>query len=168
MFLDPILNVPLENQLLSKVEAKVPKQIPSNYEQTIDAATGVFNAMSTSAGFVFLLNIFFGFSLKFLWKAVNVLQFIIYTGDWKLSPPSNLEVFFKQAAFFARGEWLPKDQIMTAVRFKGEDQEDEQIRQMRFLIIITLVVSIAGVLLMSLLFVFKKFYACRHLAWAAE
>lgn len=82
-----------------------------------------------------MINVFAGIGLKQIWKAVNILQFIIYTNDWKLSPPANQKVFFSQVQFFARGDWIPKEMIMKKLGL-NPDSENLQAQQTKFLILI--------------------------------
>lgn len=69
-----------------------------------------------------VVNIFAGAGLKNLWPAINICAFITYTSTWALSPPSNLELFFKQATFFARGDWIPKKQILKWLGQGGDEE----------------------------------------------
>ena len=94
IFKDPIAQKTVANNLLSDVAIDVPKQVPTELEGVMEAAATSLKTLSTSAGGLLLLNLFLGAGLSKIWKAINILQFIVYTGDWNLSPPANLEVFF--------------------------------------------------------------------------
>ncbi len=68
--------------------------------------------MTALAPSTLIVNLLLGISLKKLWSAVNLLQFVTYVNLWKVSLPVNLENFFKKASFFARGDWIPKKRII--------------------------------------------------------
>jgi len=67
-----------------------------------------------------IVNMLLGLSLKKLWSAVNLLQFLNYVYLWKVSLPANLEKFFKKASFFARGDWIPKKRIIDLFNLKAK------------------------------------------------
>ena len=54
-----------------------------------------------------VVNILLGVSLKKLWSAVNLRQFVTYVDLWRVSLPANLDGFFKKARFFALRDWIP-------------------------------------------------------------
>lgn len=121
-------------------------------------------SLSSSTGLIFLLNIFGGIGLRQVWKAVNILQFIIYADDWKISPPSNLQVFFSQGKYFARGEWIPKEAIMEWAHIKQPGEEgNPQVQQTMFLLLVIAVCGLLAVIILSVLMFMKKCTYCRTL-----
>ena len=80
--------------------------------------------VSALAPSTLIVNLLLGISLKKLWKAVNLLQFVTYVNLWKVSLPANLDKFFKKASFFARGDWIPKKQIMGLFNLNASGSED--------------------------------------------
>ena len=72
-----------------------------------------------------LANILLGISLKKLWSAVNLLQYVTYVDLWTVSLPANLDKFFKKARFFARGDWIPKEKIMGGLHLSPKSSEDK-------------------------------------------
>lgn len=57
---------------------------------------------------------------------------------------------------------------MQALHFNNESEETDQVKQMRFLMIITTVVVFLGAIFMIVLCFARRCYACRHVAWIAE
>lgn len=111
--------------------------------------------MSSSSGLILIINVFAGIGLKQIWKAVNILQFIIYTNDWKLSPPANQKVFFSQVQFFARGDWIPKKKIMSMLHLETSS-EDKQAEQTKFLLLVCAVGALFVILATVGIYLLRK------------
>jgi len=99
-----------------------------------------------------------GLSLKKLWSAVNILQFLVYAEQLKISPPENLERFFEQVSFFARGDWIPKAQIVNALHIHvlNVHRGDKQGLQVRFLILVSVGIIVIAVTASVLVYLCKK------------
>jgi hypothetical protein len=109
IFLDPADEKPVKASLLEAASVAVPKQIPESVAAAMEATSAAAQStIGTAVPGTLVVNIFAGAGLKNLWPAINICAFITYTSTWKLSPPSNLQMFFEQATFFARGDWIPK------------------------------------------------------------
>lgn len=101
VFLDPATNKALLTNPLEEREVSMPPQIPLGLVASMETAKATTETLSQGSGMILLLNVVAGVGLKQLWKAVNILQFTIYSDDWKLAPPANLSTFFHQMKFFA-------------------------------------------------------------------
>ena len=113
MFIDPNINAPLKPDLLQKEIVTLPRLEPIEKAAIIELAEKTTTATVTAlAPSTLIVNLLFGISLKKLWSAINLLQFVTYVNLWKVSLPANLDKFFQKASFFARGDWIPKKQIM--------------------------------------------------------
>ena len=113
MFIDPIITAPITPALLQKEKVAVPRQEPIEKAAAIELAEATTQAMVTAlAPSTLIVNLLLGVSLKKLWSAVNLLQFVTYVNLCKVSLPANLENFFTKASFFARGDWIPKKRII--------------------------------------------------------
>jgi hypothetical protein len=106
---------------------------------------------------VLVSNLVLGASLKKLWTAISTLQFLIYVDMWSISPPSNLNMMFDKIAFFARGEWIPKDAVMQKLKCATSDPQE---RQKRFLILIGISIGIIVLLAVVFAFLCKYCSAC--------
>ena len=125
MFIDPNVNTPLTPALLQKEIVAIPKLEPIEETAVMEfTETATQVAVTALAPSTLAVNLLVGISLKKLWSAVNLLQFITYVNLWKVSLPANLENFFKKASFFARGDWIPKKQIMGLFNLNAKGQED--------------------------------------------
>ena len=103
----------------------VPKLEPIEKAPVIELAEATTQAMVTAlAPSTLIVNLLLGVSLKKLWSAVNLLQFVTYVNLWKVSLPANLDKFFQKASFFARGDWIPKKQIMGLFNLNARGPED--------------------------------------------
>jgi hypothetical protein len=125
MFIDPNISAPLSPALLQKEIVVVPKLEPIEKAPVIELAEATTQAMVTAlAPSTLIVNLLLGISLKKLWSAVNLLQFVTYVNLWKVSLPANLDKFFQKASFFARGDWIPKKQIMGLFNLNARGPED--------------------------------------------
>jgi hypothetical protein len=104
------------------------------------------------------LSIILGISLKKVWSAINVLQFLIYLNQWNLSLPANTDKFVGYIKFIARGEFIPKDKILNKVLplFRIPQSNDKSIMFTRFLIIILVGVAVVAIVVGLLV------YLCRN------
>jgi hypothetical protein len=104
------------------------------------------------------LSIILGISLKKVWSAINVLQFLIYLNQWNLSLPANTDKFVGYIKFIARGEFIPKDKILNKVLplFRIPQSNDKSIMFTRFLIIILVGVTVVAIVVGLLV------YLCRN------
>lgn len=95
------------------------------------------------------INILVGVNFKSIWDSINVLNFLIYTRSWVVSTPSNFETFIGLTSYFARGEFLPKKQILDSFRMINQD-DDPQARMTKFYfwiaIILSILLAFAGIL----------------------
>ena len=108
--------------MLQKEKVAVPRQAPIDKAAAIELAEATMQAMVTAlAPSTLIVNLLLGISLKKLWSAVNLLQFVTYVNLWIVSLPVNLENFFKKASFFARGDWIPKKKIMGLFHLNTSD-----------------------------------------------
>ncbi len=85
MFIDPNVNTPLTPALLQKEIVAIPKLEPieeTAVMELAEAATKV--AVTALAPSTLAVNLIVGLSLKKLWSAVNLLQFITYVNLWKV------------------------------------------------------------------------------------
>ncbi len=122
MFIDTNINAPITPALLQKEIVSLPKLEPTEQTSVVELAEATTQAMVTAlAPSTLIVNLLLGLSLKKLWSAVNLLQFVTYVNLWKVSLPANLENFFKKANFFARGEWIPKKQIMDVINLQVKE-----------------------------------------------
>jgi len=122
MFIDTNTNTPLSPNLLQKEIVILPRLDPIEETPIYDLAEKIVQvAVTTLAPGTFIVNLLLGVSLKKLWSAVNLLQFVTYVNLWKVSLPANLNKFFKKASFFARGDWIPKKQIMGLLKQNPRD-----------------------------------------------
>ena len=90
VFIDPDTQTPVRVNLISKGRVRVPPQVPEGYTDMFEAVMSSAETLSSSSGVIFGLNLLGGVGLRQIWKAINILQFIIYADDWKIAPPANL------------------------------------------------------------------------------
>ena len=73
--------------------------------------------------------------------------------------PANLVNFFDKASFFARGDWIPKQQILGKMHLAGKTSDDKQGLQNRFLILILAVIAVFTLLAMLMVYVCRRYSA---------
>jgi hypothetical protein len=123
-FIDPVNNQPLNKTMLLNQLIYLPKQQPAEVPSFLAFAAQTAKAVAKAAlPGVIVMNILLGLSLKKLWSAVNILQFLIYVHEWVISPPGNLDMLFTKISFFARGDWIPKDWIMERLHFASNPDD---------------------------------------------
>lgn len=54
-----------------------------------------------------VLNIFLAMALKYLWNAMNILQFLIFMREWKIYLPGKAATFIKELRKLALLEFIP-------------------------------------------------------------
>jgi len=86
------------------------------------------------------VNIVIGVNLKAIWDAINIVGFMVQTQKWRMSLPANLEMFISNAAFFARGDFIPKERILARLSLANEE-DDEQTKQSKFFIAIGIIIG---------------------------
>ena len=157
MFTDPEKNAPLSPDLLQKEMVVIPKLEPIEKAPAAKMASEATQAVVVGlAPSTLIINLLLGVSLKKLWAAVNLLQFVTYVNLWRVSLPANLQQFFEKASFFARGDWIPKKQIMGLFNLNSKETGNEQGLQTRFLILILVVIAVLTLLILAMI------YACRR------
>ena len=57
------------------------------------------------------MNLFLASGLRYLWKMVSLLQFMVYMRNWQVDIPSETDAFLKQLKALALLEFLPTDKI---------------------------------------------------------
>ena len=106
------------------------------------------------------LCIILGFSLQWVWSAVNVMQFLIYLQLWAITLPANTSKFIDYVAFIARGNFIPKAKIINfffkLIGIKTNDTDNEN-SFTRFLLIIIIGVVVMAVLIAMLAFILNKY-----------
>jgi hypothetical protein len=100
-----------------------------------------------------------------MWKAINLLQFIVYTGYWNLSPPSNVQIFIDQVGFFTRFGWIPKDKILNFLHFNSNNTQS---KWSRFLLVIVAAFVFVACLLATITFVVRRWQLSHKAAEYAE
>jgi len=91
IFIDPIKTAPIIPALLQKEKVAVPRQKPIQKAAAVELVEATTQAMVTAlAPSTLIVNLLLGISLKKLWSAVNLLQFVTYVDLWKVSLPANL------------------------------------------------------------------------------
>lgn len=106
------------------------------------------------------VSIILGLSLKKVWSAINVLQFLIYLQLWAITLPANTEKFVWYVAFIARGDFIPKNKIINIVLKmigKPGNHADNNDSFTRFLIFIIVCIVIMSALIVILAFILKKY-----------
>lgn len=73
-----------------------------------------------------ILNLFLGVGLRYLWKMVNLLQFIVFMRLWLVKIPAEADMFLKSLRALALFEFLPTDELdSTLMDWFGIEHEDE-------------------------------------------
>lgn len=105
-----------------------------------------------------VVSIILGISLKKVWSAINVLQFLIYFKIWQFSIPANTEKFINYVQFIARGEFIPKDKIMNKLMnlLHIAKSEDKATNFTRFLIAILVGLIVVAMLVSLLVFLCRN------------
>jgi hypothetical protein len=106
------------------------------------------------------VSIILGLSLKKVWSAINIMQFLIYLQLWAITLPANTDKFVKYVAFIARGDFIPKEKIINTVfKMIGKNhyhtENDDSFT--RFLIIIIVGIVILAALVVILALILKKY-----------
>lgn len=149
LFVDPRSGKPVNSNL---TEVPVPKQLPL---AQLDAFETVQQLSSIAIGIgvigLVVVNLFVGEDLRPIWDAFNIITFLAYTQKWTLSPPSNLQQFIDNAAYFARGDFISKEGIL------GNKKEDEpNLKQTKFFIAIGIAIVVISVICIVIAYLFEK------------
>ena len=60
-----------------------------------------------------ILNIFLGIGMKYLWKMVNMLQFVVFMREreWQVRVPDEANVWLKELKSLALFEFIPTEEF---------------------------------------------------------
>lgn len=84
--------------------------------------------------------------------------------NWKLSPPANLQIFFTQVTFFARGDWLPKIEMLEFFGLLDEEEAetiDSQTLMTKFLCLVAVLFAAFAALIVGLLLCLRDQSFCK-------
>ena len=73
----------------------------------------VTNIMNTSGIATWVTNICLTSALKYLWKTINLFQFLIFIANWSLIYPSNAQIVLDKVQNLIFMDWLPIDELLT-------------------------------------------------------
>ena len=54
-----------------------------------------------------LKDVALGYSLKSIWNMINILQFVVFINEIKMSLPVHAEIYLKKLRKIALGEFIP-------------------------------------------------------------
>ena len=62
------------------------------------------------------LNLFLAMALKYLWNAMNILQFLIFMREWQIYVPSKAATFIKELRNLALLEFIPLEWFQNSMK----------------------------------------------------
>ena len=76
-----------------------------------------------------VLNLFLAMALKYLWNAMNILQFLIFMREWQIYLPAKAATFIKELRNLALLEFIPlgwfQDSMKRLFGMPVEEKEAE-------------------------------------------
>ena len=93
-----------------------------------EAVTGFFSIL------FFLLCLLLGYGLKFIWKSVNIIQFMIFTVLWNVNLPLMANKFLQGLKKLVLFEFIPHKEIFEWLELSKRFQPvEERLNMKRFL-----------------------------------
>ena len=88
----------------------IPQYSIQEFEAKAAIAETACNGAKTFSWVTFIITMCLGYGVKYLWKSINVLQFLIFMITWTINIPSNALIAFEALKMLALMEFL--DDVM--------------------------------------------------------
>ena len=82
------------------------------FEELVSLDAQVSNVLDNAGTVTWISNLCLTSALRYLWKMINLFQFLVFIADWELMYPSNARIILTKVQNLIFLDWLPTDVLI--------------------------------------------------------